>query len=385
MLLSIIVYSSLALTLFALGWHVSQREAKLKAATGQTLPFWSWEIILSIVIFATVAGARYHTGYDHMMYLRQYIFFQKFGFFTRDFEPLFMWVTQLLAGLHLHFFFYFALWASLEITVLYYAFNDYKHLIPWIGLLIVLGPVFIHLMNTMRQGVVECSLPLLVVLCYRKKIVQALVLIILLTTLHRAAAFLIILVFLRPQAIKGKRLMWISLFLLTFIAGQFPVWMPYLNKAILSLPFDDLLSYFREIPAVKERTSAHINTIGPLTIIIFLSQMIVLYFAKEAGAKVEHSFIGFPLVFYSAVFYILGSNFFASAPVFFMRPFELFMMAYWVLLASVIYYLFKTRQRCFALILTGINVSYVYLAILKVVINPTPINSVILYNTYLQL
>ena len=73
MLLSVCVYTSLAAILFALGWHVWKREERLKAATGRVLPFWSWEIIASILIFAVVAGARYHTGFDHAMYLHQYV------------------------------------------------------------------------------------------------------------------------------------------------------------------------------------------------------------------------------------------------------------------------------------------------------------------------
>lgn len=66
--------------LFALGWHVARREQRSLALTGQKLPFMTWEVALSILLFAAVAGARYHTGYDHAMYLHQYVSYEKYGF-----------------------------------------------------------------------------------------------------------------------------------------------------------------------------------------------------------------------------------------------------------------------------------------------------------------
>ena len=84
MLLSLLVYSLTGATLFFLGWHVNRREQRLQLQSGGELPFYSWEIILSLLIFAVVAGARYHTGFDHKMYLDQYLHLQQTGEFGRD-------------------------------------------------------------------------------------------------------------------------------------------------------------------------------------------------------------------------------------------------------------------------------------------------------------
>ena len=72
MLLSLIVYIGTALILFALGKHLEIREQRYWLRTHRMLSFWQWEIILSILIFGVIAGARYNTGVDHLSYLRMY-------------------------------------------------------------------------------------------------------------------------------------------------------------------------------------------------------------------------------------------------------------------------------------------------------------------------
>ena len=96
MLLSLLVYSLTGASLFYLGWHVNKREQQLLLNGGKHLPFYSWEIVWSLLLFACVAGARYHTGYDHAMYLEQYQHLLKTGEFSRtNFEYGFEWISQL--------------------------------------------------------------------------------------------------------------------------------------------------------------------------------------------------------------------------------------------------------------------------------------------------
>ena len=120
MLLSLIVYSLTGAVLFFLGWHVNEREQRLLLQEGKELPFYSWEIMLSVLLFSIVAGARYHTGYDHAMYLDQYLHLQQTGDFSRDnFEYGFEGISRLFAIFNIHYFFYFAFWALLQIGLLY--------------------------------------------------------------------------------------------------------------------------------------------------------------------------------------------------------------------------------------------------------------------------
>ena len=73
MLQSILVYTLVSIVLFLLGWHINQREQHLKVQEPHAeLPFWSWEIILSIIIVTLMMGLRFKTGSDYEMYLKQF-------------------------------------------------------------------------------------------------------------------------------------------------------------------------------------------------------------------------------------------------------------------------------------------------------------------------
>ena len=152
MLLSLLVYSLTGAVLFFLGWHVNKREQQSLLHSGTTLPFYSWEILLSLLVFSVIAGARYHTGYDHAMYLDQYLHLQETGDFSRhNFEYGFEWISRFFAWCEIHFFFYFGFWALLQIGFLYFGLRHHKHLLCWVGLGIMCGSYFLGWMNSVRQ------------------------------------------------------------------------------------------------------------------------------------------------------------------------------------------------------------------------------------------
>ena len=123
---SIIVYTVSALFMSAMGALAYQRESNCRIrSNGNGTPSnnfgsFSWEILLSVLLFTFLAGARWHTGYDHEMYYDQYSLALKGQEFTRDnFEPLFLLITKGFAALKIHFFFYFAFWGLLQIALIY--------------------------------------------------------------------------------------------------------------------------------------------------------------------------------------------------------------------------------------------------------------------------
>lgn len=384
MLLSVCVYTSLAAILFALGWHVWKREERLKAATGRVLPFWSWEIIASILIFAVVAGARYHTGFDHAMYLHQYVSYQKYGFFTRDFEPLFMWVTQLMAGAHVHYFFYFAFWAALEIAVLYYALNQHKCLIPWVALLIVLGPTFVHLMNTMRQGVVECAVPLLLTYKCNKKKLQMFTIICILSLIHYVAFVLMALFVLRNDLpgsgknLQRIRVVLIALFVLAIIFGVYPIWLEAFVELIKEIP-SFAIGQYQEILSFK--SEFHLP-VGPLTLLNILISGMVVWFLPELVHKMGWSHV-ISFNAYTSLIYILPYYMFSNTNCYFMRPFEVFNICFIVTLAATVFWLFKESRTRTASVLIVASCTYIYLALFKVFLRPEAVNLPYLYNTFI--
>ena len=58
MIFSLTVYLMTAFLMAWLGWHVSHREQRLQASGGAELPFWSWEIVLAMIIYVIVSAVR---------------------------------------------------------------------------------------------------------------------------------------------------------------------------------------------------------------------------------------------------------------------------------------------------------------------------------------
>jgi hypothetical protein len=356
---------------------VSQREAKLKAATGHTLPFWSWEIILSIVIFATVAGARYHTGFDHAMYLSQYVSYQKYGFFTRDFEPLFMWVTQLMAGAHIHYFFYFALWATIELTLLYYALNSHKSLIPWVALIIVLGPTFVHLMNTIRQGVVECAVPLLLILARDRRLTLFIVLVALLAMVHYTALVLFALLLI-PKRICSHPSMGLLLMVVVLAVGvgMLPIWVDYIKRMS-----EYLLTYFGGYNELFNiQGNRFILSVGPLRLLTYSVQILTIAFASQALKHKNNPFWTMMLI--CSVVFVGGVSLFANTSNYYQRPFELFSGCFVIMSAFVIMFFLHNRRRFMAMGALLLNCSFIFLALYKAWQNPSPVNTPFLYHFF---
>ena len=377
MLLSIVVYTSLALTLFALGWHVSLREARHKSATGKSLPFWSWEIILSILIFSAVAGARYHTGYDYAMYLSQYISYQKYGFFTRDFEPLFMWVTQLMAGAHIHYFFYFALWAAIELTLLYYALNNYKSLIPWVALLIVLGPTFVHLMNTIRQGIVECSVPLLLILARERRLILFLFLVAILGMVHYTA-FILVAILLIPLRDEWKISPYLPLcvVIVTACVGMLPIWVEWIKSIS-----EDVLAHVGNYNELFNIQGTRFRlSVGPIRLLTYATQIITIWFAIKALKQEKSPWLMMLLI--CALVYVAGINLFANTTCYYQRPFELFSICIILISALVIQVFICNRKKFIPFVVLVMNCSFIYLALCKAWLTPSPMNEAFVYHFF---
>lgn len=116
MFLSFIIYGLSALSLYILGKNVSMRENYQLRLNGQTLSFTSVEIVLSILLFAVICGARYNTGIDYPTYLKEYLRLQVTGNMLRDdVEPGFVLISRYFSNLGFHYFFFFAFWGAMQI------------------------------------------------------------------------------------------------------------------------------------------------------------------------------------------------------------------------------------------------------------------------------
>ena len=348
MLLSLLVYSLTGAILFYLGWHVNRREQQLLMNNGELLPFYSWEILLSLFIFAVVAGARYHTGYDHAMYLDQYLYLQKTGDFSRhNFEYGFEWISKVFACCHIHYFFYFAFWALLQIGFLYYGLRNHKHLLCWVGLGIMCGSYFLGWMNSVRQSVVVCLFVAIIPLIMNRKFLIYFWVVVLAAFIHKSALLLLPLYLLAYCCIEEKvynRYVLIGVLAGSVIFGMvFGAihWEKYLSNNILL----DLTGYsnYSNLNDPNVAGKFRILNWGPSRITILFSNVLMIWFYPQLKLHFKNDKL-LPYFFILAFIGMCLSNLLMNTSHFILRPVEYFTIFYLIIDSYLISYFFNTKK-----------------------------------------
>ncbi len=384
MLLSLLVYSLTGVALFLLGWHVNGREQRLMLETGKRLPFYSWEILLSMLLFAIVAGARYHTGYDHAMYLDQYQHLLKAGEFSRhNFEYGFEWISKIFAWCHIHYFFYFAFWALLQIGFLYYGLRNHKFLLCWIGLGIMLGPYFLGWMNSVRQNVVTCVFVALIPLIRDRKILPYALIIILCAFLHKSSLMLLpvfLVCFVKISEKAPNRWTLLAVFALFVLVGAFPFWTKYFTNYQWFLDLTGYSNYGNlEDPNVKG-TMRMVNW-GPIRVLTLLSNVVIIWYYPNIKKYYKADTL-LPYFFIMAFVGMCLSNLLMNTTHFIMRPVEYFMIFNLIVTAYLLCYLYNTRNILMFIIVLFLNFSYAFIAVIKSYYYPTNTSVPFLYHLF---
>lgn len=380
MLLSVVVYSGMAIVLFALAWHLKVREeTQMAAGDGGEVAWWrSCELHLSVLLIAIIAGARYHTGFDHAAYLADYHFVGVSGDFLRhDYEWGFEAITRLFSALHIHFFFYFAFWAALQFGMLYYGLRHHKFLIPWFAAYLFLGPYFIHAMNTMRQAVVECAFVAMVPLIIERRFWVYLCCALLASTIHIAGLLLIPLYLIGDVRIKQflpkflkNRYTLLVILLLCVLAGLRPIWMRYVADGFSKIVQHTTFSHYSlTIDAFQNGEFRHMAW-GPSRISNLLLAIIAIfsYPLIRRWRKNDTFFIvAFTFCFIGLCF----KNLLVNTAVFVLRPFELLTVFFPIIIAYVFSYYYKHRIIIPLLIVGLLSYTYIFIEIYKAVYRPT--------------
>ncbi len=396
MLLSLLVYSVTGATLFFLGWHVNKREQQSLLNGGGKLPFYSWEILLSLVVFSVIAGARYHTGFDHAMYLEQYQHLQETGDFSRhNFEYGFEWISRLFAWCNIHYFFYFAFWALLQIAFLYFGLRNHKHLLCWVGLGIMCGSYFLWMMNSVRQAVVVCLFVALVSFFSQFKdrsshknifvLLFILSIVMMAAFIHKSALMLIaIFLFLfliellsKTKISVGVPSKWImlSVFAVFVLLGAFPYWIDIFSNYQWFLDLTGYSNYGNlDDPNVGGQFKGFVPW-GPsrLSSLIGSIAMILLYPQLRAHFKSDRQLPYFFLLAYigMCVYFLL-----INTTHFILRPTDYFTIFYLIMSAYVMCYLIQTRKYVIgagmALVFYSIFIINVYKAVYRPIVENQP-------------
>lgn len=366
MLQSLLVYISVSLILFALGWHLNTREQKLKLLKPDAeLSFWSWEIVVSVIVITLMMGLRFHTGADYDMYLKEFQEIRDKGHFTREFEIGFYWITWIFAKSGLHFSFYFGFWAFVQALALYYGLRHHKYLLPWVGMILILGPYGLKWLSFMRQWTVSMLLVAMIPLIVKRKFIPYLILSLLAITIHKSAWLLIVIYFLSfiKLKVESSRNILIA-FAICVVLGIWPIWFKLLSR----LPFLlDLIGYDKYWPFMEDAANGQFHYVnwGPLHLIMVLSCLFFIYYFP----KVKLHFKNDKLL---PFFFILGfvgacyENLFMNTHYAMLRPMEYLYIFIIMMISYTVAYLTQTKKYIQALTCCSIPCLYLIISIIKV-------------------
>lgn len=280
MILSLSVYLFLAIALYVLARSSYETSLQKNSVMLKRLsPFWDWQIIASILLFAVVCGVRYNVGVDNLTYIEHYVYCQEHGKLLReDYEPLFAWIEMSMANFGFHYSVFNGLWAAVQITFIYYALRYDKKYLPYVALMIVLSPIYLNWMNGVRQCVVECVFFFLIEFIEKKQIWKYMLGVFLCTFIHSTAVILVPMYFLLQKPFYFKK-WWIRIaaFLFCTYMGSQTDWFKSMST------FVDVLSYFgyeRYANGLEHTVDVvQLKAWGPQKIALFVADIfaIILY------------------------------------------------------------------------------------------------------------
>lgn len=370
MILSITVYTLVGVMLFYFGWHYNKRFS-LSTEYHTTKQFLlSWEIIASFVLFSLITGLRYHTGWDHECYIQDYVQYQNEGTLYRpDFEPGFRLIETIFAKLGFHYSFFFGFFGFVNIFFIYFALRKQRSTIPWVGLCTMMGIYYLHLINSLRQGIVECVFVSLILLVEHKKYLLYFIFAILLSLIHKVALLIIPLFFIAHNNYQLKyRWSLLIVYFVFFIIGQFPELIFRVVNAC-----GDLISYYgyKKYIILLNTNSYYAfrrTPFGIISIIIMIIHLFLIYFypkLKEEYKGNAFFAMSFKLCFAYMCYYVLVQN----TAFYFKRPSELMMPFFIITISYLLSYFVKHKQTRLLTVFLVLNISIIIITHIKLFFN----------------
>lgn len=332
---SILIYGLVLSVLYICGKIASLRTRKLIPGN---VSFNYWESWIPIFFFAIIFGLRYDVGTDHLGYLSTY----QTGINVDRYEYIFQYITVLFRSYNLHFFWYFALWAFIQIFSVYYALKDERYLIPYVAISLMMGQYFIHWMNGIRQDLAACIFFYAVTFIIDKKFFKYLLCCIIAFGFHKSA---ILLVALYPILSSAKDLTFNRLIQFIILSCAFVV---AITKRDFMSELFPIINYFtaqldygvyseRVIESYVDKTKAGD---GMSVRILFLINILIIYYAPKMKRRFQSNkfTIYYNLYYWGAVFQLFFINNLLLA-----RPFRYFRLFNMLMIAYLLYYLCKPK------------------------------------------
>ena len=331
MLQTVFVYSSMTVLMSLFGVVASRRATRYP---NTRLSFFHWEVFFPLCLFAVVFGLRYDVGVDHLEYLEKY---QTLIGIER-FEPIFQWVTLIFHEQGIHYVFYFALWALLQVSLVYYSLKDERYLYPFLAISLFMGQFFWHWMNGIRQDLAACVFLYATIFIVKKEFWKYLLCCIIAAGFHKTAVLLLPVYFIfvtKNDWLKNRFIQYCLLVIAALVAvSNYDIVtsiFPLIDYFILLLDYD--IYSEQALDKFAELTKSGVS----LYAFILIDFIIIFYSFKLKKYYQSRKFdIIYNLYFFGTIMQLLFTNNMLLA-----RPFRYFRYFKLLILAYLLYFLWK--------------------------------------------
>lgn len=305
MFLSIIVYGFLCIVLFyCFSLKKYRREGLYLVAMNPSI-FYYFRVVVGVLFFSFIAGVRWDVGIDYFSYLYDYErICQGLSAYNTNIEEGYLKIQEFLAYLNVPSWGYFAFIALLQLGFIVLCLLKFEKLIlPYFGVLLICGGDFFLWMNAMRQSLVIAAFFFLLMLSLTKKRFIIYILgVVVLSTIHTTALLLLplgLLLFCNLENFYVSRKIQYILFIGAIVLSVLPVWEYLLNYVDF---LATLIGYDRYSSEVLERAGDRTVNFGARRIILFIIDVILIFYSNRLRKAFPSKFFGLVYVMYIIFF-----------------------------------------------------------------------------------
>lgn len=333
LLISIITYLFMAVTMYQLGLYSNQKE---QIIGNKAQAYNNVYLLASLFFFAMMCGLRYRCGTDCESYASIYerLSIGLSLFSTREsVEPMFEYITRFLAWFGVGRVIYMGVWALMEISFFYLALRTRSFLLPFIGLILILGPHFCSWNNGIRQTISSCIFVYaLVGILDGKKLWTYFSWITIAFFMHKSSLLLFPLFLLKYYNKDPKVFRSVIVLSICVYAGQTGIFDFIFNHAEHLLTFVGYDSYAEKFDFIMDE-EASIKSYGPRRITLIISYFMIIFFSKKMDAFYSSdqlfriSFLMF-MIYACATELVIGHTSLLTRPFLYFMPFLLICSGY---------------------------------------------------------
>lgn len=326
--ISILIYCMFALTMYLAGKCARQ-------CVIQRNKYADIILICAGVVFSLMCGFRYSVGVDCESYATTYYDIRR-GISTESLlvatEQAYIFLMRFFAAFNAPVCVFMGFLAFLEYSFFFKTFKKRSFLLPYLGVILILGPFFLSWMNGIRQTIASCIFVLAMqLLVDKKRLIWYLLLIGLATLFHKSALILLPFIFFVNYNHQPNKMLLICILAVCFFLGRLSFFSGYLQYLEDILPFLNYSNYSESLETFVE-DSADIN-FGVRSMMALLSFVIVIMYSDNLFKSFRNDRffkVSFLMSFVYACLFLLtfSMNSIFKRPMLYMMPFVLICQAY---------------------------------------------------------